>query len=140
MKLALPPIPDFLHVIDVTKGNTMKTITKTASGFVILIVLDLVTVAQQPAQAPVQQSAAVVANNVQLVIEGKVINVHDGDTVTVLDQNNRRFHKIYHLPGCSSYNKLAEKNQVKFDSAAEAEKAGYKLAGNCAPNKTQGYN
>ncbi|MDT4897682.1 MAG: hypothetical protein QOH25_2759 [Acidobacteriota bacterium] len=32
------------------------------------------------------------SNNVQLVIEGKVINVHDGDTVTVLDKDNKKFH------------------------------------------------
>jgi len=70
----------------------MKTLTRTASVFVILI-LALFCAAQQPVPfAAVQQSAAVVANNVQLVIEGKVINVHDGDTVTVLDQNNKKFH------------------------------------------------
>ena len=40
--------------------------------------------------------------------------------------------KVYHLPGCSSYNQVSEKNQVRFDSAAEAEKAGYRLAGNCS--------
>jgi endonuclease YncB( thermonuclease family) len=70
----------------------MKTLTRPASAFVILI-LALFCAAQRPAPfAAVQQSSAVVANNVQLVIEGKVINVHDGDTVTVLDQNNKKFH------------------------------------------------
>jgi endonuclease YncB( thermonuclease family) len=43
--------------------------------------------------------------------------------------------KVYHLPGCASYNRVSEKNQVKFASAEEAEKAGYKLAGNCSKNK-----
>jgi methylphosphotriester-DNA--protein-cysteine methyltransferase len=44
--------------------------------------------------------------------------------------------KIYHLPGCSSYNKVSEKNQIKFDTAQEAEQAGYRLAGNCSSNKS----
>ena len=39
--------------------------------------------------------------------------------------------KIYHLPGCPGYNTVSEKNQVKFNSAAEAEAAGYTLAKNC---------
>lgn len=43
--------------------------------------------------------------------------------------------KVYHLPGCASYSRVSEKNQVKFETAAEAEKAGYKLAGNCSANK-----
>jgi endonuclease YncB( thermonuclease family)/methylphosphotriester-DNA--protein-cysteine methyltransferase len=43
--------------------------------------------------------------------------------------------KVYHLPGCASYSRVSEKNQVKFENAAEAEKAGYKLAGNCSANK-----
>jgi endonuclease YncB( thermonuclease family) len=40
--------------------------------------------------------------------------------------------KVYHLPGCASYNRVSEKNQVKFATVAEAEQAGYKLAGNCS--------
>lgn len=39
------------------------------------------------------------------------------------------------ISGCSSYSKVSEKNQVRFDSVEAAEKAGYKLAGNCSPNK-----
>lgn len=43
--------------------------------------------------------------------------------------------KVYHLPDCASYNRVSEKNQVKFASIEEAEKAGYKLAGNCSKNQ-----
>lgn len=43
--------------------------------------------------------------------------------------------KVYHLPGCASYNRVSEKNQVKFATIAEAENAGYKLAGNCSADK-----
>ena len=39
--------------------------------------------------------------------------------------------KIYHKPGCPGYNSVSEKNQVRFKSAAEAEAAGFKRAGNC---------
>lgn len=39
---------------------------------------------------------------------------------------------VYHLPvGCPSYNKVGERNRVSFNSAAHAEAAGYKRAGNC---------
>jgi endonuclease YncB( thermonuclease family) len=70
----------------------MKTLTKTASVFVAVVISALVCVTQQVPSGPRQQSSAVVANNVQLVIEGKVINVHDGDTITVIDQHNQKFH------------------------------------------------
>ena len=72
----------------------MKTITKAAAVFTTIILSVLFCAAQQTPTMPTAgpQSGVVVANNVQLVIEGKVINVHDGDTVTVLDQNNKKFH------------------------------------------------
>ncbi|MGV6475546.1 endonuclease [Azotobacter vinelandii] len=40
--------------------------------------------------------------------------------------------KIYHLPvGCPSYEQVQEKNRVSFGSAADAEAAGFRRAGNC---------
>jgi hypothetical protein len=39
--------------------------------------------------------------------------------------------KIYHVPGCSTYNSVSEKNRVTFSTAEEAEKAGYRKAKNC---------
>lgn len=40
--------------------------------------------------------------------------------------------KIYHLPvGCPSYNAMKKSNRVEFDSAKDAEQAGYRKAGNC---------
>ena len=39
--------------------------------------------------------------------------------------------KIYHLPNCPGYDKVSEKNQMKFQTAAEAEAAGYRIAKNC---------
>ena len=44
--------------------------------------------------------------------------------------------KVYHLPGCAGYSRVSDKNQVKFDTAAQAEAAGYRLAGNCSAGKT----
>ena len=43
--------------------------------------------------------------------------------------------KVYHLPGCSSYSRVSEKNQVRFESAEAAEKAGFRIAGNCSASK-----
>ena len=39
---------------------------------------------------------------------------------------------VYHLPfGCPSYGKVGMRNRVEFASAADAEAAGFKRAGNC---------
>jgi len=43
---------------------------------------------------------------------------------------NKNSH-AYHLPGCSDYDKISPKNRVEFQSAKDAEAAGYHLAGNC---------
>jgi endonuclease YncB( thermonuclease family) len=45
-------------------------------------------------------------------------------------RGNKRSKK-YHRPDCPSYNRIAKKNRVPFDSAQEARDAGYALAGNC---------
>lgn len=40
--------------------------------------------------------------------------------------------QVYHLPqGCPGFSQIAEPNRVEFSSAAAAETAGYRLAGNC---------
>jgi hypothetical protein len=43
---------------------------------------------------------------------------------------NRKSH-IYHRPDCPNYSQVAPRNRVAFQSAAEAEAAGYRVAGNC---------
>jgi hypothetical protein len=40
--------------------------------------------------------------------------------------------RIYHWPGCPGYTKIAEKNQVPFNTPGEAEAAGYRAAKNCS--------
>ncbi len=45
-------------------------------------------------------------------------------------QGNRNS-KIYHLPGCASYDKTAERNRVLFTTEAEAAAAGFRRARNC---------
>ena len=70
----------------------MKTLTKTASVFASLVICAMTCAAQPAAAARVQQRSIVVSNNVELFIEGKVINVHDGDTITVLDKDNKKTH------------------------------------------------
>jgi endonuclease YncB( thermonuclease family) len=44
---------------------------------------------------------------------------------------NRRSH-IYHRPDCPNYSQIAPHNRVRFNSAADAEAAGYRMAGNCS--------
>ena len=39
--------------------------------------------------------------------------------------------KIYHLPDCPDYDKIAPHNRVSFRTREEAEKAGYRVARNC---------
>jgi hypothetical protein len=39
--------------------------------------------------------------------------------------------KIYHLPNCPDYSKVAERNRVPFKIEAEAQAAGYRKAKNC---------
>jgi endonuclease G len=39
--------------------------------------------------------------------------------------------KIYHVPGCPGYEQVAKENRVKFATPEEAERAGYRRAGNC---------
>jgi deoxyribonuclease-1 len=39
--------------------------------------------------------------------------------------------RIYHLPGCPSYNAVAERNRVYFSTEAVASAAGYRKARNC---------
>ncbi|MEO5864867.1 MAG: thermonuclease family protein [Nitrospiraceae bacterium] len=43
---------------------------------------------------------------------------------------NRKSH-IYHRPDCPNYNQVAPQNRVSFNSAAEPENAGYRVAENC---------
>jgi endonuclease YncB( thermonuclease family) len=38
---------------------------------------------------------------------------------------------VYHKPNCPSVGRMSEKNRVTFGSEAEAEKAGYRRAGDC---------
>lgn len=72
----------------------MKVLTRSASLLLSLILCAFLATAQQPVPAP--QTPVAASNTVQLVIEGKVINVHDGDTVTVLDESNQKFNIRLH--------------------------------------------
>ena len=54
---------------------------------------------------------------------------------TIIGNNNS---KSYHRPDCPGYRGMAEKNRVFFKTVEEAEAAGYKRAGNCPANVTQG--
>jgi deoxyribonuclease-1 len=45
---------------------------------------------------------------------------------------NRRSH-VYHRPTCPGAGRMSARNRVEFASPAEAEKAGYRPAGDCRP-------
>jgi endonuclease YncB( thermonuclease family)/methylphosphotriester-DNA--protein-cysteine methyltransferase len=72
----------------------MKVLTRTTAIFILICLSALFCAAQQ--SLPAAQQPVALANHIQLVIEGKVINVHDGDTVTVLDQDNKKFNIRLH--------------------------------------------
>jgi micrococcal nuclease len=40
--------------------------------------------------------------------------------------------RIYHLPNCDSYSKISPQNRVRFPDERAAQRAGYRLAGNCS--------
>lgn len=54
----------------------------------------------------------------------------DGQEVAAPVIGNARS-KIYHLPGCHSYDRVGERNRTPFATEAEAVAAGYRRAGNC---------
>jgi endonuclease YncB( thermonuclease family) len=74
----------------------MKPKIKAALLFILMLTCAWTGAAQQAASQSAPQATTATgqapSNNVQLVIEGKIINVHDGDTVTVLDKDNKKFH------------------------------------------------
>ena len=45
-------------------------------------------------------------------------------------RGNKRSKK-YHRPDCPSYDQISPRNRIPFDSAQDAQEAGYTLAGNC---------
>lgn len=50
-------------------------------------------------------------------------------TAPILGNRNS---KVYHrAQGCPSYGQVSERNRVAFDTEAQAQAAGYRLAGNC---------
>jgi len=61
---------------------------------------------------------------------GPVVSVLDGDTIEVL-HNNRAERIRLNGVDCPNYSQVAAQNRVAFNSAAEAEAAGYRVAGNC---------
>lgn len=74
----------------------MKSRIKAALFFVLMVACVWSSAAQQAAPGSPPQTNAVPqkaqSNKAQFVIEGKVVDVHDGDTVTVLDPNGKKFH------------------------------------------------
>lgn len=58
------------------------------------------------------------------------------EIVVTLDESSgdirgNRNSMVYHRPDCPSYDRIAEHNREYFETPADAERAGYRLAGNC---------
>jgi endonuclease YncB( thermonuclease family) len=74
----------------------MKSRIKAALFFVLMLACVWSGAAQQAATGSAPQTNAATrqaqSNKAQFVIEGKVVDVHDGDTVTVMDANGKKFH------------------------------------------------
>jgi methylphosphotriester-DNA--protein-cysteine methyltransferase len=97
-----------------SKGDPMKTLTKTALVFLALVIGAMSGAAQPAATTGAQQRAIVVS---EAPPEGAIVG----------NKNSKK----YHRPDCPGYRDMAERKRVFFKSVAEAEAAGYKLAGNC---------
>lgn len=52
------------------------------------------------------------------------------DTKDLKIKGNRNS-RIFHLPGCASYNQIKDKNVLWFKTVEEAETAGFRMAKNC---------
>jgi endonuclease YncB( thermonuclease family)/methylphosphotriester-DNA--protein-cysteine methyltransferase len=74
----------------------MKPGIKAALFFVLMLACVWSGGAHQAATGSAPQTNAAPrqaqSNQAQFIIEGKVVDVHDGDTVTVLDANGKKFH------------------------------------------------
>jgi endonuclease YncB( thermonuclease family)/methylphosphotriester-DNA--protein-cysteine methyltransferase len=73
----------------------MKALRRIPAVFIFVFISALFSAAQQAPQSSLaspQKPSVIAANRIQLVIEGKVLNVHDGDTVTVVDEDGKKFH------------------------------------------------
>jgi endonuclease YncB( thermonuclease family) len=59
---------------------------------------------------------------------GPVADVPPVTNGAIIGNRNSRVH---HRPDCPDYNKVSERNRVYFKTVEEAERAGYRVAGNC---------
>jgi endonuclease YncB( thermonuclease family) len=73
--------------------------------------------ATAPARAPTPARPLGLAGTPTPAARGRVIG----------NRNSR----IYHVPGCRSYNAVAERNRVYFNTEEEARAAGFRKARNC---------
>lgn len=69
---------------------------------------------------------------VQVPREGiRVIPQSESENLVTLPVIGNKRSGKYHLPHCSGYSQINFENRVEFASEADAERAGYRRAGNC---------
>jgi hypothetical protein len=61
-------------------------------------------------------------------LDPKILTANQFSSGKIIGNRNS---KIYHVPGCSTYNTVSDKNRVLFNTSEDAEKAGYWKAKNC---------
>lgn len=59
------------------------------------------------------------------------VYIDQGASVVQIGYIGSKNGSIYHLPWCSGAQRISEGNKVYFNSKEDAEKAGYRPAGNC---------
>ena len=61
---------------------------------------------------------------------GPIVSILDSDTIEVLHNNRAERIRLNRI-NCPNYSQVAPRNRVGFNSAAEAEEARYRVAGDC---------
>lgn len=132
LQLASAGIIDYPRLIGWSNEKSRKHVSDHAPVFVTLgsAKLEQVVPVVFPESARSQSKAK---REAQLFPATSKVAMADGGssvagTGRVRANSNSR---LYHRVDCPSYEKISPKNRIEFAGAAEAEKAGYRLAGNC---------
>ena len=121
LKLGKAGIMDFPKLLGWDHEKSRRHVSDHAPVFVLLgkANLDMALVSGTPVFASQQQSpgASTIASGAAAIIGGAV--------------RGNRNSKIFHRPDCPSYSRVSPKNRVEFSTPAQAQAAGYRIAGNC---------
>jgi hypothetical protein len=103
-------------------SNPKGSITITESDQALIFKAASSPEGDNPDNLELKPSSNIPKNQAVLPVTGK-------DPRVVASKNSDKYHHAY----CSSAKSIKEENKLWFSSATEAERLGYKLAGNCKP-------